>query len=65
MGMKVYLEVEVNYPDLSMDKHLKMLEYVFKNNKVFGVKKVYRIDYNNDFSRKELIYPKRRTNERS
>ena len=38
MGMKVLIEVEVDYPDLSMQKHIDMLKAIFSQNKVYGIK---------------------------
>ena len=60
MGIKVLIEVEVNYPDLSMHKHVDMLRAVFKQNKVYGVKTVKLLEPIGlfKFLHKEQIYPK-------
>lgn len=66
MGMKVLIEVEVDYSDLSMCKHVETLRQVFKQNKVFGVKRVTLLDQQNLSSsydvrsflyEREQIYP--------
>ena len=44
--MKLLIEIEVNYPDLSMSKHIAMLKALFKQNKVFGVKTVRLVESN-------------------
>lgn len=59
MGMKVMIEVEVDYPDLSMQKHIDMLKAIFEHNKVYGVKIVKMISYSGKPVYGEQIYPRR------
>jgi len=59
MGMKVLIEVEVDYPDLSMQKHIDMLKAIFSQNKVYGIKTVNLVEtvLNTPVIIKESIYP--------
>lgn len=38
MGMKLTVEIELDFPDLSTDKHVRFLQYVFKDKMVKSVK---------------------------
>lgn len=55
--MKVMIEVEVDYPDLSMQKHVDMLRAVFNQTKVYGVKTVKLVTASYPMYYGEQVFP--------